>query len=648
MHRSTTIPLAVALIAGMAAPPARAQLATPSCPALAQWAEGHVQQEGWRPNALTGRAIFAALLAEPRTTALFGKPVLEWTAEEAQALGPVLQACATEQQRARNQAALRALNTLRTQITRDVPRYLAALADARRTIPSALKTIASAEASLPLLSFYLALADIPAAEAHQRANQFAARQPQGPARDAARALVAALRDLPEAEMGPAVHPAAETRIPALRREMRAALVQEIEGVEASANGLRLLDRHAQIAERDYAAALGAAEMRAVEAALIARRAAIGEGIRDDLIRQASEAPLTLQGRQQLARFEQQVRQQYPGTIGEAGVVAVVAAIDQRRVEIGETIRDSIIRQAQSAPLNVGGAQMLDRIQQQALQQQGEVIGRGGLEAVAAAIRDRRLAIAEAVREELLAAIAAAPPTPASLQGLATLASPQGYAATAVLGPSDLRTVRQAAWQRQAALAVEVTDGLLRDIQASPIEVETFAALDAVAGERLLALLPEAQAARVRAAVSERRRTVAASLLPKFRQELAAMPQTDEALMAIDDELLPQLATWPDSASGERAVFEQAAKERREAILAAVNRAQAGPLRGRTYEGPFAKVEFIDATRVIATAGPNPPTAGTYEEIDGGRVIVSVNNDAIVFTREGARLVSGPIVLHRMQ
>jgi hypothetical protein len=647
MHRSTTIPLTIVLIAGIAAP-AQAQLAAPSCPALVQWAEGHVQHEGWRPNALTGRAVFSALLAEDSTTALFGKPVLEWTAEEAQALGPVLQACATEQQRARNQPTARALNTLRTQITRDVPRYLAALAEARRIVPRALETIESAEASLPLLHFYLALADVPATEAHQHANQFAARQPQGPGRDAARALVAALRDLPEAEMGPAVHPAAEARIPALRRDVRAALVQEIEGVETSANGLRLLDRHAQIAERDYAAALGAAEMRAVEAAIIARRATIGEGIRDDLIRQAGETPLTPQGFALLGRFEQQVRQQHAATIGEVGVAAVAAAIATRRGEIGGALRDQILRQIEAAPLSIAGAQVVRRVEQQAREQRGVMIGRDGLETIADAAHARIQAIGIAVRDQTLAAIAAAPATRESLARLAALAAPQPAPDLAVLQPEDRRTVREAAAARQEELAGAVVDATITEIAATPLDVDTFPLLDEVVPDRLTALLPEPEAERLRAAAAERRRTLAATLLPQFRQDLAALPQTDEALVKIDEGLLPALGTWPESATAERALFEQAAKERREAILAAVNRAQAGPLRGRTYEGPFAKVEFIDAMRVIATAGPNPPTAGTYEEIDGGRVIVSVNNDAIVFTREGARLVSGPIVLHRVR
>ncbi|WP_439580457.1 hypothetical protein [Elioraea sp.] len=647
MRRSFMIPLALASALAYAVP-AQAQLATPSCDALATWAQGYSVQDGWRPNALTGRAAFAALFADESTTTLFGKPVLEWNAEEAQALGPVLQACASEQARARNTAARSALNTLRTQVTREVPRYLTALTEARQTVTRSLETLEAADGSLLLLYLYLALAEMPAADADQRANQFAARQPQGPARDAARALIPALRTLPEAEIGRAVHPAATARIPTLRREVREALVQEIEGVEASPGGLRLLDRYAQTLQRDYAPGLGAEETQLAEAALGARRSGIGESIRDDLIRQAGETPLTLQGRQLLARFEQQVQRQYPDTIGEAGMAAVLAAIGQRRAEIGETIRDEIVRQVQASPLSIAGAQMLDRIHQQTLQQRGEVIGREGLEAVAAAIRERRIAIAEAVREELLAMIARMPPTPASLERLEAWASPRPHAASAVLGPRDLQQVREAAAARQAELGVEVAEAEIAEIAATPLEVETFALLDQIASDRLLALLPEAQAERLRAASAERRRTVAATLLPRLRQELAALPETDDALIGIDQELLPQLASWPDSAAAERDMFKQAARERREAILAAVNRAQAGPLRGRVYEGPFAKVEFIDANRVIATAAGAPPTAGTYEEIGDGRVIVTVNNEPLVFTREGARLISGPIALHRVQ
>ena len=140
MRRSFTISLALTS-ALVCAVPAQAQLATPSCDALATWAQGYSAQEGWRPNGLTARAAFAGLFAEESTTTLFGKPVLEWSAEEAQALGPALQACASEQARARNTAARSALNTLRTQVTREVPRYLTALAEARQNAAQARDTL---------------------------------------------------------------------------------------------------------------------------------------------------------------------------------------------------------------------------------------------------------------------------------------------------------------------------------------------------------------------------------------------------------------------------------------------------------------------------------------------------------------------------
>lgn len=374
MRRSFTIPLALASTLACAAP-AQAQLATPSCDALATWAQGYSAQDGWRPNALTARAAFAGLFAAESTTALFGKPVLEWTAEEAQALGPALQACASEQARARNTAARSALNTLRTQVTREVPRYLAALAEARQSAAQARDTLDAADGSLILLVFYLALAELPAAEADQRANQFAARLQPGPVRDAARALVAAVRTLPEPEIGPAVHPSAGARIPVLRREVREALVREIEGVEASPVGLRLLDRYAQSIERDYAPSLGAEETQLAEAAVAARRSAIGEGIRDALIRQASEFPLTPQGFALLGRFEQQLRQQHAASIGEAGVQAVVMAIETRRGEIGGTLRDQVLRQFEAVPPTIAGAHMVRRIEQQAREQRGMMIGR---------------------------------------------------------------------------------------------------------------------------------------------------------------------------------------------------------------------------------------------------------------------------------
>jgi hypothetical protein len=646
MRHSITVGLVAALALGLSATPARAQLATPSCPALVKWAEGYDQRAGWRPNEATARPVFAALFAEDSTAALFGKPVLAWTPEEANALGPVLAACASEQQRARNTAVSRALSGLRVQATREVPRYLTALATARRTIPPSLEALGPAEASLPLLAFYLALADVPEGDAMQRANTYAARQPRGPVQDAARAVVAALRDLPQAEMAPAVQPAAAAQIPALRRSLRETLVDEIDAVELSAAGLRVLDRHAQSAARDYAPLLGPEEMRLVEAALAARRGAIGENARDELIRQAGAAALTPQGLQELARLEQHVRQQQANTLGEAGVTAVVAAIETRRGEIGTALRDGIIAQVQAVPPTVQGAQMLDRIAQQTQQQQEPLIGRAGINAVLASIETRRREIGVTVRDGLLTSIAGLPANPETLQMLRGVETQMAPQVAAVLGAEGARAVRQAAAERRAALGAEVGAAIVKEIAGTPVGPEAFQALDRRSDPTLLALLPVEQAGQVRTAAETRRKQITEALLPAFQRELAALPETDESLRRIDAEVLPEIAALPGSAADAKAALSEAATARRAAILAAVNRAEAGSLRGRIYEGPMMKLEFIDRSRVIATVLINPPAAGTYTEESDGRVIVEVNSQSMVFTREGRRLVAGPIAVTR--
>lgn len=648
MRQAAMIALASALAFGLSAAPSRADLAAPSCPALVRWVDGKDLREGWRPNAMSARPLFAALFAEAGTAALFGKPVLAWTPEEAEALGPAFAACASEQQRARNTAASRALSALRTQVTREVPRYLAALADARRAIPQALEALGSAEASLPLLAYYLALAEAPQPDAVRRAGQYATRQPRGPVQDAARTLVAALGHLPEAEIAPAVRPAAAARVPVLRRTVRETLVREIEAVELSATGLRALDRQALLAERDYAPVLGTEEMRLVEAALAGRRGAIGASTRDDLIRQAGAAPLTPQGLQDLARLEQQVRQQQVATIGEAGSAAVLAAIATRRGEIGAAIRDEAIGEVRAVPATLQGAQMLDRLGQQARQQHAAAIGEAGVSAVLAAIETRRGEIGAAIRDRLLASIAGLPANLNSLQALYGIETQLAPPVAALMGSDGAATVRRAAAARRGVLGAEVGTAVVREIAAAPIEPGTFRKLEEMSGNAVLALLPPDAAGQVREAAEARRRQVTAAILPAFRRELGALPDTDDSLRRIDDEVQPEIDGLPASAAEAKAALTEAANQRRAAILAAVNRAEAGSLRGRIYEGPLLKIEFIDRSRVIATGMMGPSAAGTYTEESDGRAIVEVNGQSMVFTREGRRLVSGPITLQRIQ
>ncbi|WP_137177756.1 hypothetical protein [Roseomonas sp. AR75] len=580
------------LLLGVAAvSDARAELPQPSCAALAEWTQGFERRDGWAPNelGLGGRDRFNALFADPRTAALFGKPVLAWTPDEAKALAPHLAACADEFRRARDREASGALGALRIQTGREVANYLAALAEARSDVPRLLGELAGSEPSVALLRFLEAAATLGSADgAAAQANQ-ALSQLSGATRNGARALLGALREIPQDEVPALLGPVAE-RLPALRSGVREAAEAELEEVPATLAGLQILDRRAPQLVAQTGPVIGAEETQKLEAAIAARRDAIGA-----------------------------------------------------------TLRDELIGQARAAPENILGAQMLPRIQQQATGQYAAAIGPQGVAAVTAVLRERRAAIGAALVKETLAGIAGMSPQLGSLRTLQQLENPTPNPAfyTAV-GPEGMREIRSAAAARRAALGHEVAGALRQEVGRVAASPDAFAALDRMVTGDVLALLPAEEGTALKAAAAERRGGIADALLPAFRAELAAMPVTEESLTAIDRSVLPGIARWPASAEAEKARFAAVAQERRAAILTAVNRAEAGAMRGRIYEGDMVKIEFLDRTRVVLTAPGAPPVPGTYTEEADGRFSITAGPMSMVMTREGKRLVAGPVEVRRVQ
>jgi hypothetical protein len=176
-------------------------------------------------------------------------------------------------------------------------------------------------------------------------------------------------------------------------------------------------------------------------------------------------------------------------------------------------------------------------------------------------------------------------------------------------------------------------------------MEAFAAIDQRANEQVLRILPEPNAAKVRAAAEAQRKKAAEMMLAQYQRELAAMPQTQETLDTIDQRLRPGLDNWPRSAAAYREPFVQATESRRAAVVAAVNRAESGSLRGRVYEGGMFELEFVDRSRVFLKS-MGQTAAGTYAEERDGRIIVTVNNQSMVLTREGRTLTGGPVTFRR--
>ncbi|HEY9566894.1 MAG TPA: hypothetical protein VIR38_02290, partial [Thalassobaculum sp.] len=61
-----------------------------------------------------------------------------------------------------------------------------------------------------------------------------------------------------------------------------------------------------------------------------------------------------------------------------------------------------------------------------------------------------------------------------------------------------------------------------------------------------------------------------------------------------------------------------------------------------------KLEFVDRTRVFVTDARGQTAAGTYTEEKDGRVVVTLPGQSVVLTREGRRLLGGPVELRRFE
>jgi hypothetical protein len=266
-------------------------------------------------------------------------------------------------------------------------------------------------------------------------------------------------------------------------------------------------------------------------------------------------------------------------------------------------------------------------------------------AVAQKATARVAALRGPVRDAVVRDIGGLPANAQSLAWLATASQTVRQMYAGALGAEDFGPIDQAIAARRTAIGAEAEAALVAEIAAVPAGMEAFAAIDQRANEQVLRILPEPNAAKVRAAAEAQRKKAAEMMLAQYQRELAAMPQTQETLDTIDQRLRPGLDNWPRSAAAYREPFVQATESRRAAVVAAVNRAESGSLRGRVYEGGMFELEFVDRSRVFLKS-MGQTAAGTYAEERDGRIIVTVNNQSMVLTREGRTLTGGPVTFRR--
>lgn len=287
--------------------------------------------------------------------------------------------------------------------------------------------------------------------------------------------------------------------------------------------------------------------------------------------------------------------------------------------------------------------------------------RGNLEeALHADDRAEVAAARQARRTELLAEIEAGirrriAQVPDALLGFGMLDAERRAPALQALPPETVQALRDSMTARGQQIAANLMNGVLSEMEAMPPSLPNLANQMQLRRNVVARLRPHAEPAAL--AGFETRATshiasMANAAFPDLQAELAAAPVDPAALARLAPP--PWVADLPEPA---QARYMAAFAERRAALEAEIARLaaeearrEAGPLRGRHYANQDASVrlEFLDARRVLVTQSmANTTVAGTYEEIAGERVIITLPDSNMVLRRIGRRLDGGALVVERV-
>ncbi|MGF1592834.1 MAG: hypothetical protein ACFCUW_06115 [Kiloniellaceae bacterium] len=555
---------------------AQAEIMLPDCARMADWA-GRIdlrERQALNPSTTLGYPV-AFLDAE--MAALYGKTGPEFTVEDAAAARQAAKDCTRQVGKAES----RVLAGLEKEFARGLGPTLEKMAKAGADLEAGLDAFAAAPPGAEKLHGIAALRALGDWDRDAQRAYNAAVRPIG--RDFRRvidSITRALASLPQTAVAERVLPRVDPQFDESLAMVLADTRQQLDGLEASEQGLRRFDRDAAKIVDPLAIVLPDEARAALDEDVAARKSAIEQELIAAVLRNVDGLPASALGLRQVEQA------------ASGGLVKVVSA------EAGD----------------------------------------GFL----AALRARRQAIALALIESL----------PAEVQGLLALPDLRGglgNSPAGLVGDAELAGIDAAIAAKQAAVGEAVARDLHERIAATPVESRAFAELDRYADRRILALLAAEDAEALRQAAERRRDEVGSELFAMLAGDLSEMPDTEQSLAVIDTALLPEIQNWPASAEAQRSRFLEVVVARRNAILASITEAERGPLRGRTYaeRGGMTKLEFADGGRAYVTEAGSPTIAAPYEEEGDTRVLVTLPQGTVVFTREGRWLVGGPLQLERI-
>ncbi|NKC33739.1 hypothetical protein [Falsiroseomonas selenitidurans] len=348
---------------------------------------------------------------------------------------------------------------------------------------------------------------------------------------------------------------------------------------------------------------------------------------------------------------------------------ITPAVERHLVAQREEAQAALVTPLAALPPDLGGLQRLDRVADQPLMAVLDAPGRATVEAAVAA---RRTAILADMDQALQGIVAEAT---ADLQGFRTLLFLAQDPRRAAL-PEDRRAaLDEASAARARAMASEAVavslvqlEGMDPHPRALPralrLRRDVLGALEHFGRADLATGFATDSATRIGTLADAGLPVLVEALdkVPPTRQSINRLSQPERVLTELG-EVAPQAAArWQaavaarqqairdtlDAALAAEQARRDADRAAREAAIAEEAAREAGSLIGRRYRSRELELEFLDATRVLATdANRNVTVAGRYEEIAGNRIIVTLPDQNFVVTRDGPRLSGGRLVFERV-
>jgi len=353
---SLAVPLALGLALLGSAAPARAAVTIPDCTAMTVWAGGYEKNAKWEPNALGSRHWFPAIFAAPETAAVFGKPVLDWTPDEAKSIATALKDCERALSKEKRYRERNAVSEVKTWASRNVANYLEKSAVARAEYDQAFAALAQAEPSPGLLAFYTGMAKIDDGRKGYDAAQRATAQLTGDAQKTARTALSSARDLPQPELESRIAPAAAARIDDQRTAVRAAIEADIAGMPASIQGLDALSGMRKALAKDYADVFLQEDMAAITAKIGGRETEVGTQIADAMIADIEAAPDAMPAFNNIAT---QVNSPLLRRLPPAQASRVRAAADAKAETVGNALMPAFQKNLADLPVEDASIDSLD-------------------------------------------------------------------------------------------------------------------------------------------------------------------------------------------------------------------------------------------------------------------------------------------------